>query len=166
MGIPDLKAFDRRIRYIPPKGRGICGGSHLILQHSPKISRQWRKHDRQLILVTNKGALITVWRRHGRRQDTRRVTARPAQSRDIARRPPALFRHAAVPTRADGMGAVPTPANSCGGATAPYLPPVTTAASDITTINTLPTITTKPRKHFLILSEFTMETNYTAIWST
>lgn len=111
--------FDRRTRYVPSKGRGICGGSHLILQHSPRISRQWRKRDRQLILVTNWGALITVWRRHGRRQDTRRVTARPAQSRDIARRPPALSRHAAVPTRADGMGAVPMPASGCGGATAP-----------------------------------------------
>lgn len=43
--------------------------------------------------------------RRGRRQDTRRVTARPAQSRDIARRPPAHVRHAAVPTRTDGMGA-------------------------------------------------------------
>lgn len=48
-------------------------------------------------------------------QDTRRATARPAQSRDIARRPPALLRHAAVPTRTDGMGAV---ARSATGAAA------------------------------------------------
>lgn len=108
------------LRYVPPAGRGVCGGSHLILQHSPRGSRQ---RDRRRILVTNGGALMTVWRRQGRRQDTRRVAARPAQSRDIARRPPALSRHAAVPTRADGMGAVPTPANGCGGATAPCPPP-------------------------------------------
>jgi hypothetical protein len=47
------------------------------------------------------------------------VTARPAQSRDIARRPPALARHAAVPTRTDGMGAVATPARAAAARASP-----------------------------------------------
>lgn len=29
--------------YVPSKGHEICGGSHLILLHSPRISRQWHK---------------------------------------------------------------------------------------------------------------------------
>lgn len=90
---------------VAAKGRHSSGSDHLNLQ-SPRLT----------ITVHSSH---TDMRRHGngRRHDTRRVTARPAQSRDIARRPPALARHAAVPTLGtDGMGAVATPAQGGGSA--------------------------------------------------
>lgn len=102
--------------YLPLSGERRFG-SHLILT----MMGAQRKY-----LVTNRAHIShqsdgTRW--HDRRHDTRRVETRPAQSRDIVRRPPALVRHAAVSTRADGMGAVaaisaravdaPVPSSSC-----------------------------------------------------